>query len=96
MILIVISSSPLTDNLYEQGIETALNLADAEYDVSVLVEGEFLNSIEANPQCVGAKKLGQCRLYGVEVYAQRHIQSDFINTASSSEMYEKAEKIVAF
>lgn len=55
MILIVIASSPVTDNLYEQGIETALNLADAEIEVSVLIEGEFLNCVEVNPQCTGAR-----------------------------------------
>lgn len=96
MILIVISGSPLTDTLYEQGIETALNLADAEIEVSVLLEGDFLDCIWANPECVGAKKLGQCKLYEVSVYSKVETELDFIKPAEIKELYSKAEKIVTF
>ena len=96
MILIVIASSPVTDNLYEQGIETALNLADAEIEVSVLIEGEFLNCVEANPQCIGAKKLGQCKLYDVSVYSQRKIQLAFVRDIDTTKVQQQASKIVVF
>lgn len=96
MILIVIASSPVTDNLYEQGIETALNLADAEIEVSVLIEGEFLNCVEANPQCIGAKKLGQCKLYDVSVYSQRKVQLAFVKVTDTTKVQEQASKIVVF
>lgn len=96
MILIVIASSPVTDNLYEQGIETALNLADAEIEVSVLIEGEFLNCVEANPQCIGAKKLGQCMLYDVSVYSQRKVQLAFVKDIDTAKVQQQASKIVVF
>lgn len=96
MILIVIASSPVTDNLYEQGIETALNLADAEIEVSVLIEGEFLNCVEANPQCIGAKKLGQCKLYDVSVYSQRKVQLAFVKDIDTAKVQQQASKIVVF
>lgn len=96
MILIVIASSPVTDNLYEQGIETALNLADAEIEVSVLIEGEFLNCVEANPQCIGAKKLGQCKLYDVSVYSQRKVQLAFVKDIDTTKVQQQASKIVVF
>lgn len=96
MILIVIASSPVTDNLYEQGIETALNLADAEIEVSVLIEGEFLNCVEANPQCIGAKKLGQCKLYGINVYSQRKVQLAFVKEVDTTKVQQQASKIVVF
>lgn len=96
MILIVIASSPITDNLYEQGIETALNLADAEIEVSVLIEGEFLNCVEANPQCIGAKKLGQCKLYDVSVYSQRNVQLAFVKAINTAKVQQQASKIVVF
>lgn len=96
MILIVIASSPVTDNLYEQGIETALNLADAEIEVSVLIEGEFLNCVEANPQCIGAKKLGQCKLYDVSVYSQRKVQLAFVKDINTTKVQQRASKIVVF
>lgn len=96
MILIVIASSPVTDNLYEQGIETALNLADAEIEVSVLIEGEFLNCVEANPQCIGAKKLGQCKLYDVSVYSQRKVQLAFVKDVDTTKVQQQASKIVVF
>lgn len=96
MILIVIASSPVTDNLYEQGIETALNLADAEIEVRVLIEGEFLNCVEANPQCIGAKKLGQCKLYDVSVYSQRKVQLAFVKDIDTTKVQEQASKIVVF
>lgn len=96
MILIVIASSPVTDNLYEQGIETALNLADAEIEVSVLIEGEFLNCVEANPQCIGAKKLGQCKLYDVSVYSQRKVQLAFVNAIDTTKVQQQASKIAVF
>lgn len=96
MILIVIASSPVTDNLYEQGIETALNLADAEIEVSVLIEGEFLNCVEANPQCIGAKKLGQCKLYDVSVYSQRKVQLAFVKDVDTIKLQQQASKIVVF
>lgn len=96
MILIVIASSPVTDNLYEQGIETALNLADAEIEVSVLIEGEFLNCVEANPKCIGAKKLGQCKLYDVSVYSQRKVQLAFVKDIDTAKVQQQASKIVVF
>lgn len=96
MILIVIASSPVTDNLYEQGIETALNLADAEIEVSVLIEGEFLSCVEANPQCIGAKKLGQCKLYEVPVYSQRKIDLPFVALKDTYLLQQMADKIVVF
>lgn len=96
MILIVIASSPVTDNLYEQGIETALNLADAEIEVSVLIEGEFLKCVEANPQCIGAKKLGQCKLYDVSVYSQRKVQLAFVKDVDTTKLQQQASKIVVF
>lgn len=96
MILIVIASSPVTDNLYEQGIETALNLADAEIEVSVLIEGEFLNCVEANPQCIGAKKLGQCKLYVISVYSQRKVQLAFVKDVDTTKVQQQASKIVVF
>lgn len=96
MILIVIASSPVTDNLYEQGIETALNLADAEIEVSVLIEGEFLSCVEANPQCTGAKKLGQCKLYEVKVYSQRKVDLPFVEVKDTFSMQQIADKIVVF
>lgn len=96
MILIVIASSPVTDNLYEQGIETALNLANAEIEVSVLIEGEFLNCVEANPQCIGAKKLGQCKLYDVSVYSQRKVQLAFVKDIDTTKVQQQASKIVVF
>ena len=96
MILIVIASSPVTDNLYEQGIETALNLADAEIEVRVLIEGEFLNCVEANPRCIGAKKLGQCKLYEVPVYSQRKIDLSFVEEIDTANLQQQASKIVVF
>lgn len=96
MILIVISSSPVIDNLYEQGIETALNLADAEIEVSVLIEGEFLNCVEANPQCTGAKKLGQCKLYEVSVYSQSKVDLAFVKAIDTANLQQHASKIVVF
>ena len=40
-ILVVLSSDPLKSDLYEQGIEVTLNLADADVSVEAYFEGEF-------------------------------------------------------
>ena len=66
-ILVVLSSDPLKSDLYEQGIEVTLNLADAEVSVEAYFEGEFLKALkEASNDSIFYKKLKQINLYEVK------------------------------
>ena len=63
-ILVVLSSDPLKSDLYEQGIEVTLNLADADVSVEADFEGEFLKALkEASNDSIFYKKLKQINLY---------------------------------
>ena len=86
-ILVVLSSDPLKSDLYEQGIEVTLNLADAEVSVEAYFEGEF-------------KKLKQINLYEVKCSSNDKALSlaeDFdLHLVNPKDYFSQFKKIVVF
>ena len=95
-VLIVISSNPNGGYLYEQGIEVALNLADAMTDVTVLAEGEFLRNLDNSDTNIFTKKLKQCELYDIEVYAEDCRGIEFIREITEQNFACTFTKVVTF
>ncbi len=98
MVLIVLASSPFESTFYQQGIEAALNIADArEGSVSVLLSGDFLKSLNTlTLKQDHVKKLGQFELFEVPVFAPAETPLDFVKKVSERELVETAEKVVTF
>lgn len=97
--LVVISSNPIKSVSFEQGIEVALNLADAELEVQVLLEGDFLEYVQSSAsEDVVIKKLKQLFLYEVEVCVKGKVESfdwKVIENKKSS-FYKDFSSVVVF
>lgn len=98
MILVVLQTSPYQSSIYIQGIESVLNLADAEVDtINVLIDGEYLESIhESTLKKDFVKRLGQLSIYDIPVYSSKQICFDKVTVVSKRELLEKANKVVVF
>ena len=63
---VILSSSPFVSQSYEQGIEVALNLAEAEIGVRVLLAGDFARAIKSSKaESIFVKKLKQLELFDI-------------------------------
>lgn len=63
---VILSTSPYSSQSYEQGIEVALNLAEAEQLVQVLLVGDFEQAyFNSQDQAVFRKKLKQLALFDI-------------------------------
>ncbi len=98
MVLVVLQTSPYQSSIYIQGIESALNLADAEADViNVLIDGEYLESIHENTlNKEFVKRLGQLSIYEIPVYSSKPICLESVVSINKRELFEKANKVVVF
>ncbi len=100
-ILVVLSSDPQKSDLYEQGIEVMLNLADAEVSVEAYFEGDFLRALkEAHNDSIFYKKLKQINLYEVKCSSKDKSLSlgeDFdLQLVNPKEYFSQFKKIVVF
>lgn len=100
-ILVVLSSDPLKSDLYVQGIEVTLNLADAEVSVEAYFEGEFLKALkEASNDSIFYKKLKQINLYEVKCSSNDKALSlaeDFdLHLVNPKGYFSQFKKIVVF
>lgn len=100
-ILVVLSLDPLKSDLYEQGIEVTLNLADAEVSVEAYFEGEFLKALkEASNDSIFYKKLKQINLYEVKCSSNDKALSlaeDFdLHLVNPKDYFSQFKKIVVF
>lgn len=67
---ILLASDPYTSQSYEQGIEVALNLAEAGIEVQVVLASDFLRSYECMKEdSLILKKLNQLALFDIPVTA---------------------------
>ncbi len=65
---VILASDPYTSQSYEQGIEVALNLAEAGIEVQVAVASDFQRIYEGmDPESVILKKLNQLELFDIPV-----------------------------
>ena len=86
MRLIILASSPVLENTWEQGLELALNLAEMGEECTVLLEHEFMYACAWNDPEVGfVKKLSQLELYEVAVYAEIPMKFAWIKSCDTSE-----------
>ncbi len=68
---VILASDPYTSQSYEQGIEVALNLAEAGIEVQVVAASDFLRAYEGiKPDCVILKKLNQLELFDIPVISR--------------------------
>lgn len=77
---VILSSDPYKSNDYEQGLEVAMNLAEAELPVTVLQCGAFARALVNAPEdAVFKKKLKQLELFEipVETYPDSPFSGDF-------------------
>lgn len=96
-LLVVLSSSPYLGFAYEQGLEIALNLADAQYPVKVLIDEDLEQCLMADTQAFDfAKKLKQLDLYEVDTYAQNRLCLDFVKIADANNLMRSAKNILVF
>lgn len=98
MILIVISTSPLKSNIYIQGIESALNIAESEAEpVAVYIDGEFSLSINEESQNEEhAKRLKQLFLFSIEVFSDSPLIFNEVKAMNRLELQKMADKVVVF
>ncbi len=65
---ILLASDPYTSQSYEQGIEVALNLAEAGIEVQVVLASDFLRASECMKEdSLILKKLNQLELFDIPV-----------------------------
>lgn len=95
-VLVIISSDPEKGYLYEQGIEVALNLSDANIDVAVYVEQDFLKRLDESETDIYRKKLKQCLLFDIEVYSKESLGIDFIKEIHDENFFRNYRKVVTF
>lgn len=98
MILIVISTSPLKSSIYIQGIEAALNIAEAESEpVSVFLDSEFSLSINQSSQNdEHVKRLKQLFLFDIDVYSDRPLCMENVVNVTLRDLQLKSDKMVVF
>lgn len=100
MRLIILASSPVLENTWEQGLELALNLAEMGEKCTVLLEHEFMYACAWNdPEADFMKKLGQLELMEVPVYAGTRLRAEWIklcDSAGSARLMTEAEGILVF
>ncbi|HAH70817.1 MAG TPA: hypothetical protein DCL74_03575 [Succinivibrionaceae bacterium] len=74
MKLIIFASDPVFRATYEQGIEVALNLAEAELPVKAVMIGDFYRSYQnAAPNAVFRKKIKQLELFSLELLPPQNL-----------------------
>lgn len=81
---VILSSDPYKSGAYEQGLEVAMNLAEAEIPVTVLQCGDFAHAVmRGAADAVFKKKLRQLELFEipVETYPDKPFVADFNGAA---------------
>ena len=73
---VILSTSPYMNQSYEQGIEVALNLAEASQAVQVIMVGDFEQAyFNANSQAIFKKKLKQLALFDVPCLSSKDVHA---------------------
>lgn len=79
---VILSSSPYSSQSYEQGIEVALNLAEAEQTVQVLLVGDFERAyLNSQDQAVFRKKLKQLALFDIPCLSTKDVNVSLVGGA---------------
>ena len=74
MKLVIFALDPVIKSTYEQGIEVALNLAEAEIPVKTVMTGDFFRAYQnADADSVFRKKIKQLALFDLELLTPENL-----------------------
>lgn len=78
MKLVIFASDPIIKSTYEQGIEVALNLAEAEIPVKTVMTGDFYRAyLNSDADSVFRKKIKQLTLFDLELLTSENLAALF-------------------